>query len=70
MASGQSFAAENHIPIVTAFRRRDIIDQANECCAGEIGIGSDRKLVAKIRASNLVLIINDALSDVNTIGHG
>ena len=66
----QTFALHNRIPIVTAFRRRDIIDHAHECYAGEIGIGSDRKLLAKIRRSDLVLVINDALSDVNTIGHG
>ena len=66
----QTFALRNRIPIVTAFRRRDIIDHAHECYAGEIGIGSDRKLLAKIRRSDLVLVISDALSDVNTIGHG
>jgi len=66
----QRFAAAHHIPIVTTFRRRDIIDHRHECYAGEIGIGANPQLLSCMRETDLVLVLNDALSDVNTIGQG
>jgi len=66
----QNFAAQNHLPIVTCFRRRDIIDHRLENYVGEIGIGSNPALLAHIRDSDFILMCNDALSDVNTIGAG
>lgn len=66
----QDFAMANHIPVVTTFRRRDIIDHGLECYAGEIGIGANPALLEHIRHSDFVLVVNDALNDVNTIGAG
>ncbi len=66
----QTFAHVNNVPVVTTFRRRDIIDHDLECYAGEIGIGSNPALLAHIKDSDLVIMCNDALSDVNTIGAG
>jgi len=66
----QHFARQNHLPIVTCFRRRDIIDNRLENYVGEIGIGSNPALLAHIRDSDFILMCNDALSDVNTIGAG
>lgn len=66
----QKFSRMQAIPVVTTFRRRDIIDHAFENYAGEIGIGSNPRLLAHIKDSDLVIMCNDALSDVNTIGAG
>jgi len=66
----QRFAAANDVPVVATFRRRDIIDHRHPCYAGEIGIGSNPALLAHIRECDLVILCNDALSDVNTIGAG
>ncbi|WP_413733653.1 thiamine pyrophosphate-binding protein [Sodalis sp. RH21] len=66
----QRFAEQNSIPVVTAFRRRDIIDHRLPCYAGEIGIGSNPALLKHIRDTDFILVCNDALSDVNTIGAG
>ncbi|MGV0820185.1 thiamine pyrophosphate-binding protein [Martelella sp. AMO21009] len=66
----QRFAMERGLPIVTTFRRRDIIDHRLDCYAGEIGIGANPALLAHIREADFILMINDALSDVNTIGAG
>lgn len=66
----QTFARANNVPVVTTFRRRDIIDHSLECYVGEIGIGSNPALLAHIKNSDLIIMCNDALSDVNTIGAG
>ncbi|CAO3419804.1 thiamine pyrophosphate-binding protein [Azospirillum doebereinerae] len=66
----QSFATRLGLPVVTTFRRRDIIDHRLDCYAGEIGIGSNPALLAHIRETDFILMLNDALSDVNTIGAG
>ncbi|WP_029354479.1 thiamine pyrophosphate-binding protein [Bosea sp. 117] len=66
----QAFAAASNVPVVTTFRRRDIIDHRLPCYVGEIGIGSNPALLAHIRDADFVLMCNDALSDVNTIGAG
>ncbi|MCR8548897.1 thiamine pyrophosphate-binding protein [Salipiger sp. P9] len=66
----QRFATGAGLPVVTTFRRRDIIDHRLGCYAGEIGIGSNPALLAHIREADFILMLNDALSDVNTIGAG
>lgn len=66
----QGFAARLGLPVVTTFRRRDIIDHRLDCYAGEIGIGSNPALLAHIKEADFILMLNDALSDVNTIGAG
>lgn len=68
--NAQSFVEKNNIPVVTAFRRRDIIDNRHRCYAGEIGIGANPSLLGCIRQSDLAIVLNDSLSDVNTIGQG
>lgn len=66
----QAFALANNVPVVTTFRRRDIIDHRLPCYAGEIGIGSNPALLAHVKDTDFVIMCNDALSDVNTIGAG
>ncbi|WP_104493111.1 thiamine pyrophosphate-binding protein [Paracoccus denitrificans] len=66
----QDFASRLGLPVVTTFRRRDIIDHRLDCYAGEIGIGANPALLAHIKDADFVLMLNDALSDVNTIGAG
>ncbi|GEK68717.1 thiamine pyrophosphate-binding protein [Paracoccus denitrificans] len=66
----QDFAGRLGLPVVTTFRRRDIIDHRLDCYAGEIGIGANPALLAHIKEADFVLMLNDALSDVNTIGAG
>ncbi|MDK8873754.1 thiamine pyrophosphate-binding protein [Paracoccus sp. SSJ] len=66
----QDFAGRLGLPVVTTFRRRDIIDHRLDCYAGEIGIGANPALLAHIKETDFVLMLNDALSDVNTIGAG
>lgn len=66
----QDFATRLGLPVVTTFRRRDIIDHRLDCYVGEIGIGSNPALLAHIKDADFILMLNDALSDVNTIGAG
>ena len=66
----QALALANNVPVVTTFRRRDIIDHRLPCYVGEIGIGSNPALLSHVKDADFVVMCNDALSDVNTIGAG
>ncbi len=57
------------IPLVTAFRRQDLVDHRSAQFAGTLGIGSDPGLVALVRESDLVLAIGDRLDDPTTNGY-
>src|SRR5690625_1994978 len=59
-----------HMPVTTSFRRRDIINHDHPCYVGELGIGSNPALLDHMREADLVIMVNDQLSDVNTIGAG
>jgi acetolactate synthase-1/2/3 large subunit len=66
----QQFASRNHVPIVAAFRRRDIIDNRHVCYAGELGIGASPKLLERIQEADLIIALGSRLSEMDTIGAG
>ena len=68
-ASLAAFAEAFDIPVVTAFRRQDHIDNRHAAYAGHAGIGIDAKLVAAIRGADLLLVIGEGLGEVTTGGY-
>ncbi len=63
-------AAERmRIPVVTAWRRKDLIDNAHPCFAGEMGLGANPALVERVRQADLVISIGARLSEVQTHGY-
>lgn len=56
------------IPLVTGFRRQDLVDHRGDTFAGSLGLGADPALVARVRAADLVLAIGDRLDDPTTNG--
>jgi acetolactate synthase-1/2/3 large subunit len=63
-------AARLRLPVATAYRRRDLFDNADPNFAGEIGIGLDPALGRRIADSDLILAIGLRLGELNTIGGG
>jgi acetolactate synthase I/II/III large subunit len=56
--------AECHgLPVVTSWRRKDRFDNAHPHYAGELGLGANPALVARVRASDLVLCIGARLGE-------
>ena len=58
-----------HLPIVTAWRRKDLIDNAHPNFAGEMGLGANPKLVERVRSADLLITVGARLSEVATTGY-
>ena len=61
----RSFAG---VPVVTAFRRQDLVDHRLASFAGSLGIGADPALLARVHAADVVVCIGDRLDDSTTNG--
>ncbi len=66
----RKFAETHHLPVVTAFRRRDLFDNSHPCFVGELGIGINQELAGRITEADVVLAVNVRLGEINTIGQG
>lgn len=66
----RAFAEAYDLPVATAYRRRDLLDNRHPCFVGELGIGVDRHLAACIEQSDLVLALGLRLGELNTITAG
>jgi acetolactate synthase-1/2/3 large subunit len=58
------FAERFALPAVTTFRRGSLFDALHPCYAGDLGIGPNPKLVARIKAADLVLLVGGRLGEV------
>ena len=63
-----TFADTFDIPVITSFRRQDHIDNRHRCYVGHAGLGLDPLLATGIRASDLLIVLGDALGDITTQG--
>jgi acetolactate synthase-1/2/3 large subunit len=57
------------IPAIVSFRRRDLIDNRSPAFVGEIGLGSNPKLLERVRSADLLLCIGARLGDNPTQGY-
>jgi acetolactate synthase I/II/III large subunit len=62
------FAERFDVPVVTAFRRQDHIDNRHRCYAGHAGFAIDASLAAGLKTSDLIIAIGTRLGDVTTQG--
>ena len=58
------FAARWQLPVATSFRRAALFDADHPCYAGEIGIGPDPRLKARLAEADLLLLIGGRLSEM------
>ncbi|MGE3149083.1 MAG: thiamine pyrophosphate-binding protein [Pseudorhodoplanes sp.] len=68
-ASVMRFAERFTLPVVTTFRRAHLFDQTHPCYAGDLGVGPNPKLVARIKASDLVILAGGRLSEMPSQGY-
>jgi acetolactate synthase I/II/III large subunit len=57
------------LPIATTFRRGYLFDALHPCYAGDMGIGPNPKLLARVKGADLVLLIGGRLSEMSTQGY-
>jgi acetolactate synthase-1/2/3 large subunit len=63
------FAERFDIPVATSFRRTHVIDPLHPSYAGDLASGPNPKLLARVKASDLVLLIGGRLGEWPTQGY-
>lgn len=66
----EAFAAANHLPVGTAFRRQDHFDNDHPCYAGDVGIAINPALAKTVRDSDLLIVVGPRLGEMTTGGYG
>ena len=62
----QRFAENWKLPVANAFRFQDTFDNFHPQYAGDVGIGLNPKLAARVKASDLILAIGPRLGEMTT----
>ena len=64
IAELQRFAERFKLPVATTFRRGHLFDALHPCYAGDLGIGPNPKLLARVREADLVLLIGGRMGEM------
>ena len=65
----QRFAENWRLPVGCAFRFQDLFDNAHPNYAGDVGIGINPKLAARVEQADLILAIGPRLGEMTTGGY-
>jgi len=58
------FAQRFALPVATTFRRAHLFDPDHPCYAGDLGIGPNPKLLARVKAADLILLVGGRLGEM------
>ncbi len=64
-----AFAEAWSLPVYCSFRRQMLFPASHRCYGGDLGLGANPKLLARIRDSDLVLLVGGRLSEVPSQGY-
>ena len=64
-----AFAEKNHLPVACAFRRQDAFDNHHDQYIGEVGIAPNPKLAARVKESDLLIVVGPRLGEMTTSGY-
>ncbi|MBZ0138525.1 MAG: thiamine pyrophosphate-binding protein [Pseudorhodoplanes sp.] len=68
-AALQRFAERFGLPVISTFRRGHLFDQTHPNYAGDLGVGPNPKVVARIKAADLLLLIGGRLGEMPSQGY-
>jgi acetolactate synthase-1/2/3 large subunit len=63
------FAEKFGVPIATSFRRAHLMHALHPSYAGDLGIGPNPKLLARVKAADLVVLLGGRLSEMPSQGY-
>ena len=63
------FARRSALPLVSSFRRQDLIDNRLECYCGNLGLGIDPALAERVKAADLIVALGSRLGENTTSGY-
>ena len=58
------FAERFALPVATSFRRAHLFDPMHPCYAGDLGIGPNPKLLARVKGADLILLAGGRLGEM------
>lgn len=58
----------NDLPTTVSFRRQDYLDNRHHCYVGDLGIGANPTLLARLEQSDLLVVIGARLGEMTTDG--
>jgi len=64
----RDFTRHSRWPVACAYRRADLLDHDDEHFVGEIGIAADPALLTSVAQSDLIVVLNMRLGEINTFG--
>lgn len=65
----RSWAERHGLPVAVAFRRQDFIDNRSSAYVGDLNVGPNPKLMARLKAADLILALGTRLGDIATGGY-
>ena len=65
----RAFAEANALPVACAFRHQDLFDNRHSNYAGDVGVGVNPQLAARIRDTDVLLVIGERLGEMTTSGY-
>jgi acetolactate synthase I/II/III large subunit len=65
----EAFAADNRLPVAASFRCQDYFDNEHPCYAGHVGIGIDQRLAARVRGSDLLILLGARFGEMTSGGY-
>jgi acetolactate synthase I/II/III large subunit len=60
------FAEKMNIPVLSAFRRHDVLPNQHPLYAGHLGLGTPKEIINCVKESDVILAIGTRLSEVTT----
>ncbi|HEY2530554.1 MAG TPA: thiamine pyrophosphate-binding protein [Xanthobacteraceae bacterium] len=63
------FAQKYSLPVCTTFRRGHLFDALHPCYAGDLGIGPNPKLIARIKSADLLLLVGGRMGEIPSQGY-
>jgi acetolactate synthase-1/2/3 large subunit len=63
------FAEASQLPVACAFRNQDLFDNRHPNYAGDVGIGINPRLAARVRDADVLLVIGERLGEMTTSGY-
>ncbi|MFI4976015.1 MAG: thiamine pyrophosphate-binding protein [Caulobacterales bacterium] len=68
-AAMQRFAERFDLPVATAYRRLPLFDPLHPNYAGDLGLGANPKLVARVKGADLVVVLGARISEITAQGY-
>ncbi len=70
LAALADWAGRAGLPTALSFRRKDLMDNAHPCYAGDLGLGPNPRLIERARQADLILALGARLGENPTQGYG